>query len=167
LNTTELKTWTDKDPKHDLRVKISVPKGKKLREVYFYTNDLFEAELVKLEIEKKILGSVKEPVFIANEIWRYNIASNIGRQMFLAPTRKSNWEKIAAVVENYPDNFAQMMADFGQKLLDKAKSLIAPKNKWLFPFKNLVQDVNEGKKVNNSIKSGKLLVHEEGLPVHP
>jgi hypothetical protein len=163
MNATELKTWADKNPKNILRVKIMVPKGKKLREVYYYTADLFEAELVKIEIEKRVFNHLREDIHTANEIFRANIAQNISNQMKLAPGRKSNWEKISAVAENYPDKFAEAMANFGQKLVDKAKAMIAPKNKWLFDFRNLKEDVNNGKKGKNNIKVGQILVDEKYL----
>ena len=141
-----------------------VPKSKdKFREVYFYTADLFEAELVKIEIEKKLFNHLREQIHSANEIFRANITQNISNQMKLAPSRKANWEKISAVVENYPDAFADPMRAFGQKLIDKAKSLIAPKNKWLFDFKNLKEDSNMGKKGKQDIRVGQILVNEKHL----
>ena len=135
-----------------------------MRDVYFYTEDLFEAELVKIEIEKHLFQHLREDIYTANEIFRTNISKNIIDQMELAPVRKSNWEKISAVAENYPDKFAEAMAGFGQRLLDKAKMMVGPKkNKWVFDFKNFKQDIYKGKQANKQIRIGKLRVQDNGL----
>ena len=135
-----------------------------MRDVYYYTDDLFEAELVKIEIRIRMFDHLREDISTANEIFRTNIAKNIIDQIKLFPIRRSNWEKISAVAENYPDKFAEAMAGFGQRLLDKAKKMIGPKkNKWVFDFNNLKQEVSNGKQLNKQVRIGKLSVQDNGL----
>lgn len=165
LTIAELKTWPEKEADTPIRVKILVPKGSKQREVFYYTDDLFEAELVKFEIEKQLNKHIRIDVYTANEIFKSNITINMMNQIKLTPIRKDNWEKISSIAENYPNKFAEAMAIFGQKLVDKAKSMIGapPKNRWMFDFKSLKQDVDKSQQANNSIKAGKLLVSDDGL----
>ena len=135
-----------------------------MRDIYYYTDELFEAELVKIEIEIRLFNHLREDIFTANEIFRTNIAKNIIDQMELFPIRRSNWEKISAVAENYPDKFAEAMTGFGQRLLNKAKMTIGPKkNKWVFDFNNLKQDISSGKQSNKQVRIGKLSVQDNGL----
>lgn len=163
LNATELKTWTDKEAKNTIRVKISVPKKKKKRAVYFYTDDLFEAEYLKLEIEKDLLNALREHVHSANQIFKTNVCSNLEDQMIEAPIRKNNFSAISAICESMPNPFAQAMAEFGQRLIDKAKARLAPKNKWLFDCLGLQQIIEDGKKSKRVIKDGKILFADDGL----
>ena len=55
------------------------------------------------------------------------------------------------------------MKNFGQSLLDKAKASLAPKNKWLFHYKDLIQSIDKGRPSKKSIKHGKVHVDEDGL----
>lgn len=72
MTKKELKTWKDKDESKVYRLKISVPKKNKLRDVYYYTNDLFEAEYMRLEIENDILKSLEEPLRTTNKVYISN-----------------------------------------------------------------------------------------------
>ena len=163
LNATELKTWVEKDPKKIIRLKIAVPKKNSKRDIFFYTNDLFEAEYLKLEIEKNLLKNLRVPILTANEIFKSSIASHLSIQMRNAPIRQDNWDKISAVMEVFPDKFAEVMKKFGQKLVDKAKSKMNVKSKWVYDFKTLAQTFDEGQASNKSIKDGKIIVEDYGI----
>lgn len=88
---------------------------------------MFEAEYLKLEIENNLLRSLKEPILTANEIFKTNISLNLHTQVMTAPVRRSNWDKISAISEVFPEKFAEAMRTFGQKLIDKAKLKLVPK----------------------------------------
>ena len=164
LNAKEKKTWNDKDAKNYLRVKISVPKGKnKTREVFFYTDSLFEAEYLKLELENELLAAIRDPVHSVNQIFRTNVASNFDQQIMCAPERIMNYASMAAVCETLPDAFSVAMQAFGQKLLEKAKSKLAPKNKWQFDCLGLKQSIDNNKAINRSIKDGSILFTDKGI----
>lgn len=172
LNNTELKTWTDKDAKNKYRLEIMVPKSKpkpnstkkvKKRAVYFYTDDLFEAEYLKLEIEIKLRKSIALHIHTANMIYKTNICQNLRHQMERVPHRKNDYAEIAAVCETVPHTFEDAMRIFGQRLVDKAKDMMGPTNKWLFDCLNLHQDVDQGRHANVSLKQGQILLAEDGM----
>jgi hypothetical protein len=55
------------------------------------------------------------------------------------------------------------MAQFGQKLIDKAKSKLSPKNKWLFDTNALTYVIKDGKKYGKGIKAGKILFGTDSM----
>lgn len=55
------------------------------------------------------------------------------------------------------------MSQFGQKMIDKAKSRLAPKNKWLFDLNALKYSIKDGKKIKKTMKSGKILFGDDGM----
>lgn len=164
LTKDELKTWKDKDKANTMRVRISIPKGKKKhRDVYYYTDDLFEAEYLKLEVDKGLTQRLIIPLYAVNQIFKTNICSNLNTQFIAAPERRKNWDKISAIGEAFPDKFAVCMQTFGQKLLDKAKAMLVPKNKWLYDYIDLLKSIDQGKASKKTMREGKVLVDESGL----
>jgi len=55
------------------------------------------------------------------------------------------------------------MTALGQKLIDKAKSRLAPRNRWLFDLNGLEYVIKDGKKIKKSIKEGKILFGDDGM----
>lgn len=163
LNAKEKKSWTEKDVKNYLRVKISVPKGKKTREVFFYTDSLFEAEYLKLELENQLLAAIRDPIHSVNQIFRTNVASNFDQQIVCAPERIMNYASMAAVCETMPNAFSAAMQAIGQKLLEKAKAKLKPKNRWQFDWFGLQQTIDRNKSCNKSIKDGSINFTEKGI----
>jgi len=70
---------------------------------------------------------------------------------------------MAAVYESLPDNFANSMEIFGQRLIDKAKSMLAPKNRWLFDSSSFEYIIKDGKSYKKTIKNGKILLAEDSI----
>jgi hypothetical protein len=80
-----------------------------------------------------------------------------------APIRLNNFSCIAAVCETLPNAFAASMAQFGQKLIDKAKSKLSPKNKWLFDTNAMEYVIKDGKDYGKGFKTGKILFADNGM----
>jgi hypothetical protein len=165
LNATELKTWVDdKDKKYHMRLQIGILQKKdKYRFVYFYSNDIFEIDYLKLQIEYKLLLSLRDSIHEANQIFKTSVCYKTKDQILAAPIRLNNFSCMAAVLETLPNAFAESMASFGQRLIDKAKSKLAPKNKWLFDSNALTYVTKDGKKYGKGIKKGKILFGDDGM----
>jgi hypothetical protein len=165
MNQTDLKTWDDdKDKNTHIRLQIGIMQKKdKYRNVYFYSSEQFEIDYLKLQIEYKLLLALRPYIHEANMIFKTNVSYKIKDQILAAPIRLNNFSCIAAVCETLPNAFAASMAQFGQRLIDKAKSQLAPKNKWLFHTKELEYVVKDGKEYGKGFKNGKILFTDNGM----
>lgn len=139
LNATELKTWADdKDKKYYVRLKIGILQKKdKYRFVYFYSNNIFEIDYLKLQIESKFLLSLGGLIHEANQIFKTNVCFKTMDQLLAVP-----------VVH---------------KEIVKAKPKLAPKNKWLFDSNALTYVTKDNKEYGKSIKVGKILFGDDGM----
>jgi hypothetical protein len=165
MTTTELKTWVDdKNKKCHMRLQIGIlQKNDKYRYVYFYSDEQFEIDYLKLQIEYKLLLALRHLIHEANMIFKTSVCYKTKDQILAAPIRLNNFSCIAAVCETLPNAFAASMAQFGQKLIDKAKSKLSPKNKWLFDTNAMEYVIKDGKDYGKGFKTGKILFADNGM----
>jgi hypothetical protein len=99
MTTTELKTWVDdKNTKYLMRLQIGILQKKdKYRYVYFYSNEQFEIDYLKLQIEYKLLVSLRHLIHEANMIFKASVCYKTKDQILAAPIRLNNFSCIAAV----------------------------------------------------------------------
>ena len=110
-----------------------------------------------------MLNNLRDPIKWVNQIFKTSIGLNFSREIKSAPERRATWENISAVLEAFPNQFDQIIREFGQRLIDKARNKLIPKRKWVYDFKDLTQTISDGLQSNKQINYGKLIVEDDGI----